>query len=280
MIEDQLMTNFTSELLVVLVIYKMKITESPTYQSLTTALGQSKESILLFVYDNSPEAQEIEIDKCWIIHYLHDPSNPGVSKAYNEGFRIAKELNKKWLLLVDQDTIFPMKAFESYLKCISEFRLDVVVPILKDEVGIISPFKFYFGGGSRLKNIRGFEMLKLADHFFVNSGILISILAFERAGKYDENLPLDFSDIAFVQRLKMTADYFTVSDSICHHELSSLRNCSVMERLNRFTIYLQASRYFRRHYTSLAWIQIRGFFQAMKLSFRYMNFRFLLLYFK
>ena len=41
------------------------------------------------------------------IHYISDPTNPGVSKAYNVGFELARQLNKKWLLLLDQDTVFP-----------------------------------------------------------------------------------------------------------------------------------------------------------------------------
>src|SRR5579859_5229563 len=91
--------DFCNSVLVVLVIYKMKIAESPAYQSLTAELICSKKSAALFFYDNSPQPQESLVDQCWTTYYHHDPSNPGVSKAYNEGFKKAKALNKKWLLL-------------------------------------------------------------------------------------------------------------------------------------------------------------------------------------
>src|SRR5260221_11839723 len=123
----------------------MKISESPTYQSLTSALQHSSTSTSLFIYDNSPQPQEVLTNPCWNIHYQHNPSNPGVSKAYNKGFECAKIQNKKWILLADQDTEFPIDAFDKYLRSQKESGCSIVVPKLIDQVGIVSPLKFYFG---------------------------------------------------------------------------------------------------------------------------------------
>ncbi len=91
-------------ILAVLVLYKSRLEDSATFVSLSSSLKNSNAKMDIVVYDNSPTPMVTEsehISDNWRIHYLHDETNPGVSKAYNEGFRIARKLQKRWLLLLD-----------------------------------------------------------------------------------------------------------------------------------------------------------------------------------
>src|SRR5579859_1033097 len=99
--EDRL-DQFFQDLMVIIVIYNMKLDESPAFRTLTHALQNSRQQASLFVYDNSSQPQIVS-SSLWAMTYVHDPSNPGVSKAYNEGFGCAKTQRKKWMLLADQD---------------------------------------------------------------------------------------------------------------------------------------------------------------------------------
>ncbi len=208
---------FLDDLMIVLVIYKIEMNESPALHSLTAALQSMNQMTSIFIYDNSPNAQTHTHNKNWTTTYRNDVSNPGVSKAYNEGFRQAQAFGKRWMLLVDQDTVFEK---DFLLKCESAIEADpdekVFVPIMMDLKGVVSPFDFRFGRGIRLKKINTgqHQMMKLK---FINSGMLISTNLFELSGGFDERYKLDFSDLAFIEKLKSVAKTFSVIDSKCAH---------------------------------------------------------------
>ncbi len=267
--------------MVVLVVYKMEINESPAFISLTKALQSGNHRAAIFIYDNSPRTHTHTQNQNWIITYRNDPGNPGVSKAYNEGFELAKSQNKKWILLVDQDTEFPIDAFDRYQKCLRKLNSPIIIPKLIDRIGIASPLKFYFGGGQRQKDVQTDQFLNLNDYFFHNSGLLISTDAFEKAGKYDENLPLDFSDFSFVHRLRKKNNSFAVASITCTHHLATTSGSGLNERLQRFAIYLKAGHYFKGNYQPRSgWLAFRFFLRAIKLTYQYRNFQFLVLYFR
>jgi GT2 family glycosyltransferase len=267
--------KFTDHLLVVLVLFQTTLRESAAFISLTNALNGASGSI--FIYDNSPEMQVLpETD--WTLHYQHDPTNPGVSKAYNEGFKIARQLNKRWMLLVDQDTFFPDTIFEKYFE--ARVCSEIVVPILKDDAGVVSPLEFYLGGGQRLSVLKSNQTVSLKKYFFHNSGLLISTDAFEKANGYDENLPLDFSDFSFVHRLRRTNDQFFVADVLCKHSLASTSAQPAGQRLGRFCHYAKSARHYKKNYHASSLLLPRVFLRAIKLSWQYRTTDFLFAYFR
>ena len=101
------------ETLVVIVLYKDLLAQSESFKSLSEAIPKSIR-ISLFVFDNSPTRGALPHSDAWDITYQHEPSNIGVSLAYNEAFKLASQLQKKWLLLADQDTKFPATLFSDY----------------------------------------------------------------------------------------------------------------------------------------------------------------------
>ncbi|GHN00384.1 glycosyl transferase family 2 [Cytophagales bacterium WSM2-2] len=271
---------FFENLWIVLVIYRIRIDESPAYQSLVKAIESLNQTASFFIYDNSSEPQAVPGNSSHTIYYHHDPQNPGVSKAFNEGFRKAHVLNKRWLLLVDQDTLFPSHTFNKYFECVQKSGYPVIVPLLCDKFGLVSPLKFYRGGGQRIKKPEA-GIADLQDFLFHNSGLLISTASFEDVGMYDENLPLDFSDFAFVHRLRKNHAHFVIADIECTHDLASTSPAPAKIRLRRFESYLKSGRYFKKEYMSGSWtMELRFFLRALKFSVRYVNFRFLVLYFK
>lgn len=274
------MKEFLDELLVVLVVYEMKIVNSPAYHSLTEALVKRDCAAALFVYDNSTSAQTPPEHAAWSINYFHDPSNPGVSRAYNEGHRFAKGKNKKWMLLTDQDTVFPAIAFDEYQKSIFKFQPQMVAPILVDQFGIVSPFKFRFGGGRRLRQVPKNITLSLDEFYFVNSGLLISVDSFEQVNGYDEKFPLDFSDLDFAFRLRQVIGSFVIADFECTHELTSVLSAKMNEALARFDGYVVASRAFKMKHRLGNWLFLRALTRAIKLSWRFKNFKFMIVFIK
>ncbi len=270
--------NFLEELMVVLVIYKMEINESPAFKSLTTSLQSINQKTAIFIYDNSPNAQTHTHNRNWMITYRNDVSNPGVSKAYNEGFKCTKDQGKKWMLLADHDTVFERDFF---LKCkvvVEENEAEkVFVPVMIDSKGIVSPFHFKWGRGVRLKNINGGKYL-LTEKKFINSGLLISCELFELSGGFDEQFKLDFSDLAFIERLKSATKTFVLIDSRCAHSLFASKRTTLQESLERFNVYCQSANLFVKR-TGDFWVTIWKYIRAVAFFCRYFDWRFITLAF-
>ena len=164
--------QWLDETLAVLVLYKTPLSDSVTFSSLSESLKKNNSTLDWFVYDNSPTNQDHNISEP-AITLRSDTSNPGVSKAYNEGFKMANSLGKKWLLLLDQDTSFSHDAIEKYYTAIrSNSQENCFIPRLTDRLGIISPFKFRLGNGFRIiyvmDGVQSFNKLHV-----VNSGLMI-----------------------------------------------------------------------------------------------------------
>lgn len=259
-----------SDILIILVIYEIKIEASQTFVSLSRAMDFMETRGSLFVYDNSKHRQSIPNDSPWLITYQHNPENPGVSKAYNEGYRAAEESGKKWMMLCDQDTEFPFNIFKKFGDSMvpsGNPQPELLVPIMEDKDGIVSPFRFKWGKGLRIKKAEtGFHSLK--DLKFINSGLLISTGLFEKSGGYDERFPLDFSDLVFIKRIMKQHEDFMLVEAVCKHRLSSIFDSS-HQVLTRFKIFIVSSRIYGKEYGTnwLQWLQ--SFFRAVKLTVRF-----------
>jgi GT2 family glycosyltransferase len=232
------LNDFLSQILIVIVVYKKDIR-----QILANTIPHHR-SANIFVYDNSPDFQDTNDTG---VIYQHDHTNPGVSKAYNEAFKVALQMKKKWMLLLDQDTVVDINIFSSFAEAIKSYPDQVVlVPYMRDSKSIISPYLFFFGRGVRAKKINpglhNFSRFKI-----INSGMLIRTEAFHQAGGYDERFPMDLSDVVFVERLSKLYPEFVLVDSICEHHLSmgALKG-NAQDVIHRFNSYCKAIRYHRK----------------------------------
>ncbi len=263
------------EILIIIVLYKQSLIECESFKSIQLAVGQSS-GATLFVYDNSPTADVVPDLNSMKIKYHHDPSNLGVSKAYNEGVKIAVELNKKWLLLADQDTEFPFSIFSDYSSAIQQHpQITIFAPHMIDSLGLLSPFRLIWGKGSRLKAI-DIPLQSFKNCKTINSGMLISVGAFQRAGGYDERFPLDYSDISFSERLAVPDSNFVLIPSTCYHHFSSTSNISdMLSEIERFQLFCEAVALYKEisnQFVSLSWIILP---RALSLSIKLKSLRFL-----
>lgn len=260
---------FTNQLCIVLVLYKKDYKETPLFNILNE--HDQLSGISVFVYDNGPYPQNLPDKR---ITYRHDANNSGVSKAYNEGVKFAIHNNKPWMLLLDQDTSIDLSFFKQLIIFIHAHPASVAfVPILRDHHGIVSPFRWSLGKGKRLKSIEG--KLPLGRYRFANSGLVVTCRAFEKAGGYLENIPLDFSDIAFGERLQKVTDHFVVMDSTLIHSFSGSSKSSWEEALARFDFFCCGTFAMGRTFGNAPVYFLRAFLRAVYLTIRYKKFNFL-----
>lgn len=231
------------EVLAILVLYNCRLNTSETFLSLDRALQYSSVKLDMLVYDNSPVAQyniDHFVEGNVNIQYISDISNPGVSKAYNVGAILARKQKKKWILLLDQDTIFPNN-YICILNNSLNFEPDLIVPSLwNNRNALLSPCKFVLGRAVGLKKIKpGFNSIKYRN--FLNSGSCISLVTFNQVKGFDEKIPLYYSDFDFFSRLSCNVDVFYLLDAKCRHDMASSDYSDVDKFEFRFVVYCQGA---------------------------------------
>lgn len=264
-------------ILSVLVLYKTRLEDSKTFISFGNSLKARNLRMDIAVYDNSPTPMAADaecITEPWTIHYLHDKTNPGVSKAYNKGLEIARKLNKKWLLLLDQDTSFPQNAVVEYIKAVQKNPdIHLFAPIVRSRNKIISPCIYFLNKGFALHRVKaGVSHFKRRS--LINSGILISAEAYEKAGGYNEKIRLDFADHFFIEKYKAVYNRFAVIDLKCLQDFSSDQQLTMSSALIRFSFYCEGARNKAVNKLDYFELMLATILRGTKLSLKYMNFRF------
>jgi rhamnosyltransferase len=233
--------SFIDSILIILVFYKSNLEKSESFQSLEACFGATNTNADIFIYDNSPQQLD-PIPNCSSckIYYVWNSNNPGVGKAYNEGFRYGKNKGKKWLLLLDQDTSFEsnflIKYYDTHTSCPSA---SLLAPILRLESGdIYSPCTYRFPRTFILKEVNP-GIVSIENLSLLNSGILIKIDIFQATGGYDERLRMDFTDFEFVDRYRKIKNDFAVVDTVGIHGFSGFQD-KINASFSRFDGYCQS----------------------------------------
>ena len=231
-------------ILAIIVLYKQRLDQSKTFLSLFGSLSR-REDIFLFVYDNSPVPMHdpAEFDSySAAIRYVSDTSNPGVSKAYNAGARLAKSLKKQYLLLLDQDTAFPQDAISGYVEAIKAHGdCALFAPVLDCNGQIFSPCWHGLNIYLPLRNVRP-GRVSARNRSLLNSGMCVAVNAFEEAGGFDEAIPLYFSDHDFMRRYRQGFDSLFVLDMVCAHNLSDKGPPDIGSALIGFDYFCKGAR--------------------------------------
>ncbi|UII34365.1 glycosyltransferase [Fulvivirga ulvae] len=268
--------KLTNDILATIVLYNTSLEQSQTFQSLSKSLLYSSDHLEILVYDNSRDKMYTgKKYNSWHIHYYHDPANSGVSKAFNHGGALAKTLGKKWLLLLDQDTLFPREAINIYANALKENMPGLLAPYLFFKRKLISPFSIKSGKG-RIINYIHPGKYSLDQIMPVNSGLLINVEDFWSCGGYNESFPLDYSDFAFIERYRKICPDFKVINLECEHQFSGLDHAGDKQSaLKRFEHFCNSTLRYKREvspYLKSSKLIIR---RALRLSIAYKSISFL-----
>jgi GT2 family glycosyltransferase len=231
-------------ILAILVLYKEKLDQSKTFRSLFGSLSW-REDLALFVYDNSPIPMHDPAEfasRSATIQYVSDTSNPGVSKAYNTGARLARSLKKQYILLLDQDTLFPQDAMSRYVEAIRTHEdCALFAPVLDCNGQIFSPCWHGFNIYLPLRNVAP-GRVSARNRSLLNSGMCVAVDAFEKAGGFDERIPFYFSDHDFMRRYRQRFDSLFVLDMVCSHNLADKGPPDIASALIGFDYFCTGAR--------------------------------------
>jgi len=273
------------EILPIVVLYKKHLHEA---ESINALLDSDTTFLIndIYVYDNSPGGQKSPVleNGCYRgrhVIYIKDPTNPGVSKAYNSGLEKASELGYKYVLILDQDTYFPPDSLGIYKDSI-ENRPDINlhVPSLITKKGeFCSPLKYAMHRGFVIGQLDS-GVYSLNTYSPINSGMLLNAEVALRCGGYNKDVYLDFSDFQFIERLKKISSDFYLMPLSLQQDLSN-EDENHNNILVRYAIYCDCARKCYReklsdHFIYFMMVLVRG----LKLTFRTKKISFLNVFYK
>jgi len=227
------------KMVIALVIYKLKLNESTTFNTLIKAYCKNNkfEHFELIIYDNSPTKQNVNMQIPFKTKYIHDPSNSGLYTAYTFALKRAEETKCDWVLLLDQDTKLPLNYFFLVNKITADKSLDKDVVAIVPKVftingKIISPYRFYIGRIRRAikSGYAGICDFKISA---INSGAFIKVEFLRAIRGFNPLFKLDFVDHWIFYKIFACGKKVFILDSIIEHELS----------VTNYDVYMSEERY-------------------------------------
>lgn len=263
--------------LIIIVVYNKKIADLSIFREHFTQVTD------IYIYDNSKLPQEVPSFENVNIYYEYDENNSGVSRAYNQAYKKAKELNKELLLVLDQDSSFELSFIEQYMKMYQEYKNDYIyAPIVCDEkkTKIYSPafVSNFVGKVQSFENFVYEETYSLVGKSVINSGLMIPLEMFDKIGGYNEKLKLDFSDIYFIEKYKELNPKIVLVEVYLKHSISGDEGLDFDREYNRFKYYCSACKEIERALdTSAFWSSTR---RLLRLVVKYKRLSFMKIYVK
>ncbi|MDQ0231433.1 glycosyltransferase [Metabacillus malikii] len=208
----------------VIVLYKVKVNDSKTIQSLSKSLLTHKDlnnKIEFIIYDNSPEKQEIDpnlFGDCKLI-YVHDERNEGISTAYNYALTVANNTKSKWLLLLDHDT----NLTNDYLDMIIDYNeadrhVAAIVPTIYSSGKKISPV--FSNTFKPLQDEQPGVGVQSDPVMAINSGSLIKVDFLNKISGFNREFPLDYLDHWLFYEVYKSGYFVNVLNVELEHDLS------------------------------------------------------------
>jgi GT2 family glycosyltransferase len=227
------------QLFVVVVLYKLKPSESKTLNTLREAISclrQGQANIRILLYDNTPGGQDPGMLPA-NVQYKADFTNSGLAKAYNYALESADREGFDWLLTLDQDTSLPADFLRQLCHTASFVgpltHVGAIAPYISGDGRVISPFVItkHWIGTTHLQS--GFIGVSLQKTHAVNSASTLRVSALKTIGGYDPKFHLAYSDIVLFDRLHNHGFRIFVAGNIrVQHEMSifDLKNRSSARR--------------------------------------------------
>jgi GT2 family glycosyltransferase len=212
----------------VIVLYKLKASDSPSLQTLLAAaeeVSSSEIKLQILIQDNTPGGQNTGVIPS-TIRYKTAPENPGLADAYNRALEFAQANNYEWLLTLDQDTTLPRDYLLHMVKHVKQIdshaRICAIVPQMIDKGRNLSPFRFAAGFMPRWFAF-GFVGTPSRATYALNSAAVLRVASLAEIGGYDYRFPLDISDINLFHRLHAEGKrVFVAGDILVSHSFSLL----------------------------------------------------------
>lgn len=259
------------DFLIVVVIYNKTI-ESLEY------LKEICDSSIL-IYDNSEESQNTPAN----IAYYHSPQNVGVSAAYNYSFDYAQKNNKKFLIILDQDTHFCKEYFIKYMNYANTYGDDLIyAPVVHCNTRVYSPYKenYWRNVCQQIDEIIYGIKHNMNKESFINSGLMIPVKVNSIVGGFNNCIKLDFSDTYYFEKYKKYYNRIVIMNIKLEHRLSGDEGKNFLKELHRFQYFCNGAKEYKAIANNSSRVRRIVLFRLFRLIVKYKRMRFIRIYCK
>lgn len=232
---------------VLIVIYNKPLINSLTYDSIKAFQGLD-----ITIADNSTKDFGNEaFAKKMGCRYISMQGNQGLSKAYNRVISTL-DINDDLLCLFDDDSNVGENYFSTLRKAFEGHKnINLFAPIVKDDVGILSPCMIKGVKVMRISDTRNIPKNNIS---FINSGLAIRMKVFKNY-KYDEGQFLDYIDHAFIHDIISNdgTKVHILEDVIIKQHFSGSEKSSRAADKERFEIFKKDVGYFCKKFSISKW---------------------------
>jgi hypothetical protein len=270
-----------SNILLAVVLYKLKISESSTINSLILIKEYLNNiNTKVVIWDNSPNTQnlkELEILKNFSdFEYKHTPENVSLAKIYNSIYRNNSQYGS--LVLFDHDSEVDEGFFLKLKFAQNENKnINLFLPIVKAGNLIFSPANRFLVTGRHWEN-ETHGIIKSLNKLAITSGMAIRMnYLLDKHPCFNEDLNLYGVDTDFMIQYEKNNEYFFVLDYVMKHDLSVFTEDSKEMKLLRFRNHKKAIiKIFKKETLLKFWLaQMFIIFSSIKQSIKYQSIKFL-----
>jgi len=185
------------------------VTYNPTTQ-VHDLLSGLPPSISKIIVDNNSQAESAEIVNKLGEHtnvtVIKNNENYGIAKALNQGIEAAKDLNFKWVLTFDQDSLPANNIIELLINTFDNYPL-------KNKLALVGVnYNTNYSQYVKNKIERGAKIIEIDT--IITSGSMLSVAVFDEIGPFKEDLFIDCVDLEYCLRLKAKGFKILISAEI------------------------------------------------------------------
>lgn len=283
-ISQQKIDLLKSSILFGIVCYREKFWETQSFKDIIASHEKKPldSQLLICIYDNTDYEGWTLLQSCprydnVIIYYKHDPLNSGIAVAFNYFAEFSKNMNLKWVVFLDQDTILPIDFINKYVDKSLSTDKSILFPKIYIGEHLFSPSHYRCFRTSEIKEIKSDIMLK--NITAINSGMMIETDFYIQNGGYNQNLRIDFCDHEFIEKINNRKIFADIIDISLHQDFSSKTN-NKEKSLERYKLYYNDLKVYRMGKNKLLFFLAVDFPHLMKEIYRNKSLKFLKIRFK
>lgn len=190
------------------------VTYNPDMEKLSETLSSIENQVdKILIINNS--TQFLILGEKDNIEIIELGKNYGIAYAQNVGIRKAILLEPDFVLISDQDTVYPDNYVDGFIPYVKESLAHIYCPVFYDNIkNTYSPIMI-----EKFKSISFIDTPTYVEHA-IASGTLIDISIFEKVGLMDERLFIDYVDFEWCWRAtSMGYKIVTIPEVIINHQL-------------------------------------------------------------
>jgi GT2 family glycosyltransferase len=239
------MSNTKPARLMIVVLYRLKVGESPTLQSLERCKGALDAQDQVVIWDNSPSPQDGEdLSRMQAalpcgLHYRHTPENISLAAIYNRA--VSEHPAAELVFLLDQDSAFTPDFFREINEAAAAHpEINLFVPLIKHGRQVVSPGHYYAFKG-KYWTVEKYGVVPARSTVAIASGMCIRMAYLQRFGGFEEKLKLYGIDTNFMIRYSRDNADFYVLRAPFGHALSDFSSEERLVKQARFADFRRAS---------------------------------------